>query len=83
MTENTENGSTKENYHDVPVWLNRTFLEKSLRKYFANPSVTIDTVRIEPAIAKGENFASAMYRIKSTCTGIKEVLNIFLYLNKV
>lgn len=80
------NKSTEENYLIIPEWLNRTFLEKSLRKYFANPSLTMDTFRIEPAIPKGENFSSAMFRVKSTCTGIsKEVNNYliyFLYMSK-
>lgn len=69
----TESVTAVADYLTIPKWLNRTFLEKSLRKYFSSPTISIVTLHIEPAIAKGENFASAMYRIKTTCAGIKEV----------
>lgn len=58
---------------EVPAWLNQNFLEKALRKYFACQTILIQSYFIEAATGKGENFASAMYRVKSTCSGLKEV----------
>lgn len=58
---------------EVPAWLNKNFLEKALRKYFSSQTITIQSYLIEAATGKGENFASAMYRVKSTCSGLQDV----------
>lgn len=51
------------NYLPIPEWLNQTFLEKSIRKYSKKDFVSIQSFTIVPATAKGENFASIMFRI--------------------
>lgn len=52
------------NYLPIPQWLNQNFLEKSIRKHSKKDSVFIQNFTIEPATAKGENFASIMFRVK-------------------
>ncbi|KAG4075458.1 hypothetical protein HA402_015111 [Bradysia odoriphaga] len=51
------------NYSPIPEWLNLNFLEKSIRKHSKNDFVVIQNFTIVPATAKGENFASVMFRI--------------------
>lgn len=51
------------NYLPVPEWLNRNFLEKSIRKHSKKDLVHIESFTIVPATAKGENFASVMFRV--------------------
>ena len=48
----------------TPKWLTQAFLEKSFRQCLNDSSIKIESFFIEPATGKGENFASAMYRIK-------------------
>lgn len=73
MPENGTNEKSEDCMMEVPAWLSKNFLEKALHKYFASQSIKIQSHFIEAATAKGENFASAMYRVKSTCSGLKEV----------
>lgn len=49
---------------DVPNWLNGGFLEKHLRTYFDNEKLEIVNLEVQPATAKGENYASCIYRVK-------------------
>lgn len=51
------------NYLPIPEWLNRNFLEKSIRKHSNKDLVHIKNFNIIPATAKGENFASIMFRV--------------------
>lgn len=67
---------------EVPAWLNKNFLEKALRKYFSSQTIAIQSYFIEAATAKGENFASAMYRVKSTCSGLNEVCE-FIFTERI
>lgn len=50
----------------VPKWLDKEFLEKHLRNYFGNKQITIVNFEVKPATAKGENYASYLYRVKLT-----------------
>lgn len=54
----------QEHYLPIPTWLNQCFLEKSIIKHTKNNSVKIQCYDIVPATAKGENFASVMFRVK-------------------
>lgn len=51
------------NYLPIPQWLNQNFLEKSIRKHSKKDLVYIRNFTILPATAKGENFASVMFRV--------------------
>lgn len=51
------------NYLPIPGWLNQNFLEKSIRKHSKRELVHIQNFNIVPATAKGENFASVMFRV--------------------
>lgn len=53
---------------DVPNWLDREFLEKPLRTYFKNEQLKIVNFEVQPATAKGENYASCIYRVKVNFT---------------
>lgn len=75
MPGNGINENSADSLLEVPAWLNKNFLEKALRKYFTSQTITIQSYVIEAATGKGENFASAMYRVKSTCSGLKDVCN--------
>lgn len=48
----------------APDWLNSDFLEKHLQKYFDNTQIRIVSFELKPATAKGENYASTLYRVK-------------------
>lgn len=51
---------------DAPKWLNKEFLEKHLRNYFNYQKLAIDNFEVKPATAKGDNYASDLYRVKVT-----------------
>lgn len=51
------------NYLPIPEWLNQNFVEKSIRKHSKKDPVHIEHFTILPATAKGENFASFMFRV--------------------
>ncbi len=51
------------NYLPIPKWLDQNFLEKSIRKHSKKDFVSIQSFNIVPATAKGENFASTMFRV--------------------
>ncbi|KAJ6636145.1 hypothetical protein Bhyg_14732, partial [Pseudolycoriella hygida] len=57
-------GLAVEHYLPIPDWLNQQFLEKSIRKHSKRDTIFIQSFSIVPATAKGENFASAMFRVK-------------------
>lgn len=48
---------------DTPKWLDQNFLLKHLRKYYSDPKITIQSFSIKSATAKGENYASSIYRV--------------------
>lgn len=49
---------------DIPQWLNIDFLQKYLQKYFENQSVKVIKSDATLATAKGDNYASCIYRVK-------------------
>lgn len=47
----------------VPEWLNNAFLLKHLRNYYDDEKLTIQHFQVNSATAKGENYASSIYRV--------------------
>lgn len=64
MTEMTSGASSPDTDFFVPKWLTGEFLEKKIRNNFNNNELKVVDFDIEPATAKGENFASHLYRVK-------------------
>lgn len=50
----------------IPKWLDDAFIEKHLRTYFNNEQLKIVEIEVKPATAKGENYASYIYRVNVT-----------------
>lgn len=50
----------------IPVWLNKQIIENALKQHQNDNSLQVDSVEIKPATAKGENYASLMFR----CTAV-------------
>lgn len=55
---------SNENDISIPDWLTIDFVEKHLQNYFKNSEIKIKTWTIQSATAKGENFASHIYRVR-------------------
>lgn len=49
-----------------PKWLNKCFVESHLRNYFNSKNLKIIRFNVQPATAKGENYASDLYRVNVT-----------------
>ncbi|XP_016980577.1 uncharacterized protein LOC108045696 [Drosophila rhopaloa] len=49
--------------HKAPAWLTEDYVEKKLRVYFKNDSLSVEKLEVKPATANGENYASVMTRI--------------------
>lgn len=63
----------EELYQPVPDWLNKCFLEKALRRYWKTTDINVTSFHIGPATAKGENFASCMFRVRAVYDTENEV----------
>ncbi|XP_075145284.1 uncharacterized protein LOC142220180 [Haematobia irritans] len=48
----------------APQWLNENYLEKILKKYLQDDTLTITAIELKPATVNGENYASVMTRIQ-------------------
>lgn len=49
----------------TPVWLNKQIIETALKQHQNDDSLHVDSVEIKPATAKGENYASLMFRCRA------------------
>ncbi|XP_043653424.1 uncharacterized protein LOC122620159 [Drosophila teissieri] len=49
--------------HKAPAWLTEEYVEKKLRVYFKNDTLSLKKLVIKPGTANGENYASVMTRI--------------------
>lgn len=49
---------------NVPLWLNKDYLENIMQKYRRDSSVKIKFIKIKPCGGNGESFASIMYRVE-------------------
>lgn len=47
----------------LPNWLNGDFLEKQLQNYHLDESVKLMRFDVKPAMAKGDGYLSAMFRV--------------------
>ncbi|XP_031633749.1 uncharacterized protein LOC116347328 [Contarinia nasturtii] len=47
----------------IPNWINIDFLEKHLQNFFGDKPIAIVNFDVKPATAKGENYASYLYRV--------------------
>ncbi|GFG39138.1 hypothetical protein Cfor_06446 [Coptotermes formosanus] len=46
------------------LWLNKTFLETALRTGYSAPTLNITKYDVKPAVGKGDNYTSDLYRVK-------------------
>ncbi|PSN52417.1 hypothetical protein C0J52_03162 [Blattella germanica] len=53
-------------------WLTKQFLEKALRKGNANPRLAVISYDVKPAVGKGDNYCSDLYRLKVHSSDGKE-----------
>lgn len=60
MAPNTENYNEDE--LEAPVWMNAQFFAEVLTEYLKDPSVKINSFKMSPATAKGDHYASIMFR---------------------
>lgn len=58
-----EESSLDQSSTDLPKWLDQHFLLKHLQKYYSDSKLTIQRFSIKSATAKGENYASSIYRV--------------------
>lgn len=49
---------------DAPQWLNKDFLQKYLQQYFENKTIQVIEAETNLATAKGDNYASCIFRVK-------------------
>lgn len=79
MTE-TESEPLVADNAEIPDWLNAAFIEQHLRSYYENSELKVDKFLVRSATAKGENYASDIYRVKVTLinddTDTKQVIVI-------
>lgn len=54
---------------DVPEWLNNDFHEKYLQNFYDNKAIRVIESTANLATAKGDNYASCIYRVKVTFSG--------------
>ncbi|KDR14380.1 hypothetical protein L798_10414, partial [Zootermopsis nevadensis] len=64
---------------EPPVWLNKAFLESSLRAGY-DDTLSIGNYDIKTATAKGDNYTSTMYRVTVETTGNKTFSVLIKYL---
>lgn len=64
-----DNKNHYENYWTPPEWLNEEFFLNILRTTEKDPSIILTSFNMRPAIAKGEHYASCMYRVKISYAG--------------
>lgn len=50
--------------NDVPKWLNTDFVQKHLRQFYDNQEIRVIQADTNLATAKGDNYASCIYRVK-------------------
>jgi hypothetical protein len=46
------------------TWLNKNFLQTALRTGYKTPTLTVTKYDVKPAVGKGENYTSDLYRVK-------------------
>jgi hypothetical protein len=46
-------------------WLNKTFLDTALTSGYSNSTLNITKYEVKPAVGKGDNYSSDLYRVKA------------------
>lgn len=64
MMSEIENSASFEADFEIPFWLNAEFIEKHLQNYYGSHELKVGNFEVSSATAKGENFASSIYRVK-------------------
>lgn len=49
---------------DIPMWLNKDYIENIMQQHKCDGSVKIKTIKIKPCGGNGESFASIMFRVE-------------------
>ncbi|XP_068157255.1 uncharacterized protein [Drosophila tropicalis] len=62
MTENNNNDQYNADELEAPEWLNVQFITEVLSKYENEPQLEVLDLKISPASAKGDHYASVMFR---------------------
>lgn len=57
---------------DIPQWLNNDFHEKYLQNFYDNKAIRVIESTSNLATAKGDNYASCIYRVKVVFSGCKQ-----------
>lgn len=69
--------SSPTEYLEVPNWLNAEFIEKHFQNFYRNSKINVSSFAVRSETAKGENYASLIYRVfveyYDSSTGAKEV----------
>lgn len=60
MSSNTENYNADE--LEAPAWMNEQFFAEVLIKYLKDPNLKVNGLNMSPATAKGDHYASIMFR---------------------
>lgn len=61
-----------EEWFEVPAWLDEAFVAHAYGEFLGEP-VRCESLRVEPVTAKGENYASEMYRVHALYATGKDV----------
>lgn len=80
MTETLDQAieSSSEDDIAIPNWLNAEFLEKHLKNYYGNDGIKVISFVMRSATAKGENFASSIYRtVVEFCNNSTDTKQVF------
>ncbi|XP_060646222.1 uncharacterized protein LOC132784555 [Drosophila nasuta] len=68
MDSTTNNDNFNADELEAPEWLNAQYFEEVIRQYEKIPEVKVTDVKISPASAKGDHYASVMFRGKISYT---------------
>jgi len=59
--------------NETPSWLTVEYIEEVLQNYKQDKFIKVKKINVRPASAKGENYASIMYRVSVAYATIETV----------
>ncbi|XP_017123778.1 uncharacterized protein LOC108143759 [Drosophila elegans] len=71
MTDNADKEQFNDDELEAPAWLNAQFIGEVLRTYEKAPELTVTDLKITPASAQGDHYASVMFRTTAKYTTSK------------
>nr|AAL48052.1 RE66124p [Drosophila melanogaster] len=71
MTDKLDAEQFNDDELEAPAWLNRQFIEEILSAYEDSPELKVVDLKITPASAQGDHYASVMFRTTAECTTAK------------